>query len=52
MFRRVQIAYGGRQHYVGTFKSEFEAALAYDREARQHRPDWERLVNFPNGPPP
>ena len=35
---QVQIAHGGKQHYIGTYKTELEAALAYDAAARRHRP--------------
>ena len=45
---QVQIAHGGKQHYIGTYKTELEAALAYDAAARKHRPDWRRVVNFPD----
>ena len=32
---RAQINYDSTQHYLGTFGTKQEAALAYDREARQ-----------------
>jgi hypothetical protein len=32
---KAQIYYGSKQHYLGTFETKQEAALAYDREARQ-----------------
>jgi hypothetical protein len=31
-----QINYGGKNHYIGTFGTKQEAALAYDRAAREH----------------
>jgi hypothetical protein len=39
----VQICYGGKKHSLGTFDTKQEAALAYDREARQCREE-----KFPN----
>jgi hypothetical protein len=31
-----QIGYGGKNHYIGSFGTKQEAALAYDRAAREH----------------
>jgi hypothetical protein len=33
---QAQISYGGKLHYIGTFGTKQEAALAYDRAAREH----------------
>jgi hypothetical protein len=30
-----QIVYGGKTHHLGTFASSFEAAMAYDKAARE-----------------
>jgi hypothetical protein len=32
---KAQISYGGKQHNLGRFDTKQQAALAYDREARQ-----------------
>jgi hypothetical protein len=32
---QARIAYGGKKHHLGSFGTKQEAALAYDREARQ-----------------
>jgi hypothetical protein len=32
---RAQVKYGGKRHHLGTFVTKQEAALAYDRKARQ-----------------
>jgi hypothetical protein len=39
-----QITYDGKGHYLGTFGTKQEAALAYDREARQCGED--KLLNY------
>jgi hypothetical protein len=33
---RARIKYGGKEHDLGLFSTKEEAAVAYDREARQH----------------
>jgi hypothetical protein len=33
---RATIHYGGKSHHIGTFGTKEEAALAYDRAAREH----------------
>jgi hypothetical protein len=41
---KVQINYGGKKHNLGTFVTKQEAALAYDRHARQCGKD--KLTNY------
>jgi hypothetical protein len=41
-----QICYDSKVHYLGKFGTKQEAALAYDREARQCRED--KLLNYEN----
>jgi hypothetical protein len=38
------ISYGGKQHKLGNFDTKQEAALAYDRAARERRE--EKLLNY------
>jgi hypothetical protein len=33
---QAQISYGGKKQYLGSFGTKEEAALAYDRAAREH----------------
>jgi hypothetical protein len=42
---RAQITYGGKKHYIGTFGTKQEAALAYDTAAREHGEGKQKL-NF------
>jgi hypothetical protein len=41
---KAQISYGFKQHHLGSFDTKQEAALAYDREARQCGED--KLLNY------
>jgi hypothetical protein len=41
---KAQIGYGGKKHNLGRFDAKQEAALAYDREARQCGKD--KLLNY------
>lgn len=45
---RVKIAIDGIQKMLGRFEDEIEAALVYDRAARQHHGEF-ALTNFPQG---
>lgn len=45
---RAQIAMNGRDINLGRFDTEMEAAIAYDRAAREYHGEYARL-NFPDG---
>lgn len=43
---RARIYYDGKQHYIGSYRTEIEAAKAYDKVAREHR-GADVTCNFP-----